>query len=144
MNARQPVLIDVTPLLPTEDTLLGAIAEAEAEQATTTATRAEGIRAMISAPLAEGAADRVHAAFTAQDQADQVDDVEETEGIGDVDLDALRLSPRQRALIIDHPEGGPWHYQARKGVESRGLVTDITAETLTPLGVRVRAALLTN
>lgn len=81
MFARQPVLIDMTPYLPKEDTVFGAIDDVEAEQiaeieqaAAEVAAEeeqagrdADGIRAMITADLPAGAADRLAAAFGAGD-----------------------------------------------------------------------------
>ncbi|WDZ91151.1 hypothetical protein [Nocardiopsis sp. HUAS JQ3] len=58
-----------------------------------------------------------------------------------VDVDALRMSPKVRALVADI-DAGPWHYQTRKGALDKGLVTDIKATALTTFGERVRAELL--
>ncbi|MFB8763832.1 hypothetical protein [Nocardiopsis alba] len=57
-----------------------------------------------------------------------------------VDVDALELSPRMRAMILDI-DAGPWHYQTRHKAHAKGLVTDIKATSLTEFGKRVRTAL---
>jgi hypothetical protein len=65
-----------------------------------------------------------------------------TEASGpEVDVDALGMSPKVRALVCDI-DAGPWHYQTRKGAHTKGLTTDIKATALTAFGERVRAALL--
>ena len=86
MDARQDVLIDMTPYLPTEDTLLAAIEETEAEQAAAIeraaalvaaeeTERAKGIRAMITADMPNGAAGRwavMFATDTVEEIAEEV------------------------------------------------------------------------
>ncbi|GAA1455447.1 hypothetical protein [Nocardiopsis tropica] len=91
--AAQPLLFDMTPYLPREGTILGAVDDAQAEQRAEIERAAEelaeeiaaeeeqaerdaeGIRAMLTADLPAGAADRWAAAFgstTATDPADGV------------------------------------------------------------------------
>ncbi|MEE2041273.1 hypothetical protein Q8791_29015 [Nocardiopsis sp. CT-R113] len=224
--AAQPLLFDMTPYLPKEGTLLGAIDDAQAEQlaeieraaaelAEEIAAEEEqakrdtaGIRAMLTADLPAGAADRWASGFTTNTAEEIVEEpavVEEdmrctsvlggahvhllndalspsvmplcdtgsgqrrmtryakttaplscpsclriearkiestgSTGAPAVDVDALRMSPKVRALVSDIA-AGPWHYQTRKGALDRELVTDITATALTAFGERVRAALL--
>lgn len=60
---------------------------------------------------------------------------------GSVDVDALRLTPSMREMILDI-DAGPWHYQTRHKAHVKKLVTDIKATSLTEFGERVRTALL--
>lgn len=133
---RQTVLIDVTDYLPTEGTITGAIAETEAEQAAAETENGARIRAMITAELPDGAAGRWAATLDADTDAGAGPD----ERPESVDVNALGLTAKQRALLLDLDS--PWHHQTRKGAYDKGLITDIKATALTELGARVRAALI--